>query len=257
MGFVYNGIASREMKIKARLSDWQASPSLRNAYVTVPGKAGVVDFGATNAERIITVRCNIFPQRTFTALVETLDAMAEWLNPEYGLKQLVLDDVPDRFFMARLTDTVDCERVLSASGAFDLRFICPDPHGYALTDEVFTLSETGAHTVRRMKGNTYSEPVYLLKGEIPSGSSSYVSIQTNEDELRVVGPLAEGETLLIDAGLVTAKVFGPQGETLRNGLPCLRELHFPILEKGSNTLRIEEVGAAFSELTIQAKSRWR
>lgn len=45
MGFIYNGINSKNMKIKARLTSWQASPALRNAYEVVPGKAGVADFG--------------------------------------------------------------------------------------------------------------------------------------------------------------------------------------------------------------------
>ncbi|MDL2318566.1 phage tail family protein [Eubacteriales bacterium OttesenSCG-928-A19] len=257
MGFLYNGITSQSMRIRARLTDWQASPSLRNAYVTVPGRPGIVDFGTTTAEKIITVRCNIFPQRDFTALVTVLDAMVEWLNPEYGLKQLVMDDVPDRYFEARLTEAVDCERILSSAGGFDLRFICPDPHGYALIDEVYTLSEAGSHTIRREKGNTASEPVYLLKGIIPAGAGTYVSIDTNELELRIVGPLAEGETLMIDSGLMTAKVVDAQGETLRNGLPCLQSLNFPTLHKGANTLVITTAGATFSELTIHAESRWR
>lgn len=257
MGFLYNGIASQSMRIKARLTDWQASPSLRNAYVTVPGRPGIVDFGTTTGEKIITVRCNIFPQRNFTALVEVLDAMAEWLNPEYGLKQLVMDDVPDRFFSSRLTEAVDCERILSSAGGFDLRFVCPDPHGYALTDEVFTLSQAGTQTIQRKKGNTYSEPVYSLKGTIGAGSGTYVSIDTNELEIKIVGPLAAGETLIIDSGLMTAKVVDAQGETLRNGLPCLQSLNFPTLHKGANTINITTAGATFTELTIRAESRWR
>lgn len=257
MGFLYNGISSQAMKLKARLTSWQASPALRNAYVQVPGRAGVADFGATSAERVITVRCNILPQRTMTGLVGILDDMAEWLNPEYGLHQLVLDDVPDRFFLSRLSEAVDCERILSAAGAFDLRFICPDPHGYALSDEVFTLSEAGTQTIRRAKGNTHSEPVYRLKAEIPAGPGTYVSLQTNDLELRVVGPLATGETLVIDAGLMTAKVVDERGDTLRNGLPCLLALNFPTLYKGANEVNIAAVGATFTELTIQAESRWR
>jgi hypothetical protein len=36
MGFIYNGINSKNMKIKARLTSWQASPALRNTYEVVP-----------------------------------------------------------------------------------------------------------------------------------------------------------------------------------------------------------------------------
>ena len=257
MGFLYDGISSQSMKIKARLTSWQASPPLRNAFVNIPGKAGVADFGSDAAERAITVRCNVFPQSGFAALVAVLDGMAEWLNPAGGLRQLVLDDVPDRYYHARLSEAVNCERLIRSAGAFDLRFICPDPHAYALADETFTFKAAGAHEVRRLKGNTDSEPIYLIKGSISSGAGSYITIQTNDDELRVAGPLAVGETLIVDTGKLTAKVADGQGETLRNGLPYLRELNFPILRKGANTVTIKTAGAIFSELRIQAGSRWR
>jgi phage-related protein len=100
-------------------------------------------------------------------------------------------------------------------------------------------------------------PVFLLKGIIPSGASTYVSLKTNDEELRVIGVLAAGETLVIDSGLVTAKVVDGTGETLRNGLPLLQELNFPILRKGANSVTITAIGATFTELQIQAKSRWR
>jgi predicted phage tail component-like protein len=257
MGFIYNGISSQSKNIKARLTNWQASPSLRNSFVTVPGKPGVADFGSDIAEKTITVRCNIMPQYGFASLVSILDDLAEWLDPEKGLKQLVLDDVPDRYFTARLQTEVDCERLILAAGAFDLKFVCPDPFAYTLSDESYIITATGANTVNRTKGNTDSLPVYSLKGIISAASTTYIQIQTNDDVLKIVGSLAAGETLIIDSGLVTAKVVDAQGNTLRNGLPLLQELNFPVLHKGNNTVTITANGATFTELDIQAKSRWR
>lgn len=46
MGFSYNDITSKSMGLKARLTSWQVSGSLRNFTTTVPGKYGVTDFGA-------------------------------------------------------------------------------------------------------------------------------------------------------------------------------------------------------------------
>nr|DAO88867.1 MAG TPA: distal tail protein [Caudoviricetes sp.] len=243
------------MGLKARLTSWQVSGSLRNFTTTVPGKYGVTDFGADFDYREIVVSCSIFPRHSFSALVATLDDIAAWLDPVGGLKQLVLDDVPDRYFMARLSDTVDCERLLRAAGSFTLRFLCPDPYGYALDDETFTLSQAGEHEVEREIGNTDSEPVYSLQGTISSGA---VVLTTNGENLRVVGPLAAGEVLVIDTGMVTAKVTDSAGNTLRNGLPCLEELNFPVLRRGVNKVEIAVEGSAvFTELHIQAKSRWR
>lgn len=258
MGFIFDGVTSKSMKIRARLTSWQASPSLRNFYTTVPGKAGVADFGCDSAERTISVSCSVFPQKNFAALVEVLDNMAEWLDPTMGLKQLILDDVPNRYFMARLSEQVDCERLLRSAGQFTLSFICPDPYAYALSDESFVLSEAGTHEVARSVGNTESYPVYALQGVVPSGADSYVSLVTNGTELRIIGPLSEGETLIVDSSLVTAKVVDSSGNTLRNGLPLLSELNFPALEKGYNAVAVSTAGSAvFTELKIQAKSRWR
>lgn len=257
MGFNFNGTASKNMKIKARLTSWQASPALRNFYETVPGKAGVADFGCDSGERIITLTCYIYPQKDFAALVSVLDAMAQWLDPTKGLKQLVLDEVPDRYFMARLSEAVDCERLLRSAGTFTLKFICPDPHAYALEDETFVISEEGEHEISRSIGTTLSEPVYSIQGVISSDTDSYISIITNGEELRITGALAEGETLIVDSNLVTAKVVDSVGDTLRNGLPLLYELNFPVLETGTNTVVVATSNATFTELNIEANSRWR
>lgn len=257
MGFNFNGTASKNMKIKARLTSWQASPALRNFYETVPGKAGVADFGCDSGERIITLTCYIYPQKDFAALVSVLDAMAQWLDPTKGLKQLVLDEVPDRYFMARLSEAVDCERLLRSAGTFTLKFICPDPHAYALEDETFVISEEGEHEISRSIGTTLSEPVYSIQGVVYSDTDSYISIITNGEELRITGALAEGETLIVDSNLVTAKVVDSVGDTLRNGLPLLYELNFPVLETGTNTVVVSTSNATFTELNIEANSRWR
>ena len=135
MGFSYNDITSKSMGLKARLTSWQVSGRLRNFTTTVPGKYGVTDFGADFDYREIVVSCSIFPRHSFPALVSTLDDIAAWLDPVGGLKQLILDDVPDRYFMARLNAAVECERLLRSSGSFDLTFFCPDPFGYAIEDE--------------------------------------------------------------------------------------------------------------------------
>ena len=156
MGFTYNDIHSKDMGLKARLTSWQVSGRLRNFTTTVPGKYGVADFGADLDYREITAACSIFPRHTFSALVETLDGIAAWLDPTQGLHQLIFDDVPDRYFMARLNDAVDCERLIRAAGSFSLKFFCPDPFGYALEDEEFSITAAGTHTVKRETGNAES-----------------------------------------------------------------------------------------------------
>lgn len=256
MGFSYNDVTSKEMGVKARLTSWQVSGRLRNFTTTVPGKYGVADFGADMDYREITVACNIFPKHSFTALVETLDGIAAWLDPTQGLHQLILDDVPDRYFMARLNDAVDCERLIRSAGRFDLKFFCPDPFGYAIADESFTINAAGTHTIARSKGNAESLPVYRIEGVI-TGSGS-VTITTNGAAMRIVNAtLSAGEVLVVDTDKMTAWVENSSGITLRNALPYLEELNFPILAVGNNSVQVEVAGATLTEIQIQARSRWR
>jgi len=258
LGFQFDGVTSQSLGVKARLVNWVASPPLRNSFVTIPGKAGVADFGSDCAERVITVKCNIYPQHSMAALVARLDAVAGWLDPADGLQRLVLDDVPDRYFNARLQDALDCERLIRSAGSFELKFVCPDPHAYAITDEQFTITTAGSRTITRAKGNTISQPEYRLKATIPAGTGNAIVISTNGQQLAIGGPLASGETLVIDSELMTAKVVNASGATLRNGLPLLTELNFPTLRTGNNTIIITATGSAsFTQLLVQAKSRWR
>ena len=241
MGFSYNDVTSKSMGLKARLTSWQVCGRLRNFTTTVPGKYGVTDFGAD------------FDYRRFV-----VDDNAAWLDPVGGLKQLILDDVPDRYFMARLNAAVECERLLRSSGSFDLTFFCPDPFGYAIEDENFSVTVEGSHTITRHTGNMESNPIYRIEGEITSAAGNYISITTNGQELKIVNAtLAAGETLVVDTDRMTAYVEDENGTTVRNGLPYLEELNFPTLSVGDNTVSVAAANAVFTGLEIQARSRWR
>ncbi len=259
MGFIYNDTSSASKGVKARLTSWQVCGGLRNYTASIPGRSGVADFGSDFDYREINVSCSIPPKKNFALLVSLLDDIALWLDPTDGLKQLIFDDAPDRYFMSRLSEKVDCERLLVRSaGSFDLKFFCPDPFAYAVMDEEFTISTTGAHTVRRTKGNIESNPVYRIKGIISSSVSNYITITTNGSQLKIVNAtLASSETLVVDTEMMTAYVEDENGDTVRNGLPYLSELNFPSLSVGNNTIVVAENNATFTSLEIEAKSRWR
>jgi len=258
MGFLFNNISSKQMGIRARLTSWQASGTLRNYTTVVPGKSGIADFGADLDAREIKVECGILPKGTFGELIHTLDEIALWLDPTVGLGELVLDDIPDRYFMARIKDRVDCERLLRSAGHFTLNFLCPDPYGYAVNDEMFLLVEKGMHEIFREKGNATSNPIYRLKGTTTQNANSDITITTNNNELKIVNvTLAANETLVIDTEKLTAYVENENGSIVRNGLPYLQKLNFPSLSVGKNTVSIATRNASFESLSIQAKSRWR
>ena len=258
MGFSYDDISSKSMGLKARLTSWQVCGGMRNFTTTVPGKYGVTDFGADFDYQEINLACNIYPKHNFSALVTTLDELSAWLDPMQGLKELVFDDVPDRYFMARLNEKVDCERLIRFAGSFNLKFFCPDPFAYAITDEHYLVESEGSHMISRLTGNVESNPMYRLKGIITSGVNNSISVTTNGLKMKIVNAvLLVGETLVIDTAKMTAYVEDENGIILRNALPYLEEIQFPSLHVGTNTLAITTNNAVFTALEIKARSRWR
>lgn len=258
MGFIYNDVSSQEMGVKARLESWQVSGALRNYTSIIPGKDGAADFGAVLDSREIIVSCSIFPKQRFQALVEVLDEIAYWLSPLDGLKQLIFDEIPDRYFMARLRDQVDCERVIRAAGRFQLWFLCPDPFSYAVKDEVFTFIETGTHSLTRELGNIESFPLFALRGQMTKSEENHISITIGDVTMKIKnGELAAGEILYLDSQNMTAYVTTEEGVLLRNGLSLLENIEFPTLRVGTNEITIDATNAVFTEFKVQARSRWR
>jgi len=68
VGFIYDDVSSKDMGVKARLTSWQVSGTLRNYSAAIPGKYGVADFGADMNAREIPVSCSIFPKLRFFRL---------------------------------------------------------------------------------------------------------------------------------------------------------------------------------------------
>ena len=259
MGFSFNGTTSRSMGIATRITTENRMPDLRNNTVNMPGHEGVFDFGETIGERKIQISCFIPPGKSDEDFLALKDDIIAWLNPDNGLSPLILDKEPGRVYSARLNEGFSFDKAVRNSCTFDLVFLCPDPYAYAVTDETFDIAKTGTTAISRTLGNAYSLPVYSLTGVIPSGTGTYITITTNGSELKIIGKLAAGETLVIDSSLMTAKVVDAEGNTLRNGLPLLAELNFPSLSIGTNTVTIAVTGnsVTFTELQISARSRWR
>ena len=258
MGFSFDGITSKSMGIASRMDKENRVPDLQNRTISMAGRDGVLDLGSSLSERVIEISCLIPPKRTMAELLRCKDNIVSWLSPDKGVCALTLDTEPGRVYYARLQSGVTFERVVRLAATFDLTFFCPDPFGYAAEDEVFSITATGSHVVNRTLGNIYSNPVYRLKGVLTSGSSRYISITTNGVELKISDATLSGnETLVVDSGKMTAWVEDASGNILRNALPYISELNFPILDAGLNTVEVAASNATFTKLEIQAKSRWR
>lgn len=212
-------------------------PDFTNNTVTVPGREGVFDFGETIGERKIEISCFIPPGKTDEEFLARKDEIIAWLNPDNGLKDLILDKEPGRVYRARLEGGFSFDKAVRNSCTFDLTFLCPDPYAYAEADETYEFTEPGTFTVSRSLGNADSLPVYSLTAELTKETKAVIT--TNGKALEISGRLAKDEILVIDSSLMTAMVTDQDGNTLRNGLPLVNSLDFPELKAGENTLVID------------------
>ena len=223
-------------------------PDFTNNTVTVPGREGVFDFGETIGERKIEISCFIPPGKTDEEFLARKDEIIAWLNPDNGLKDLILDKEPGRVYRARLEGGFSFDKAVWNSCTFDLTFLCPDPYAYAENDETYEITETGEFSINRSLGNADSLPIYSLVADLAKGKNAVIT--TNGSQLQINGVLSENEVLVIDSSLMTAKVTDADGNTLRNGLPLLENLNFPVLKVGANTITIE--ADSTTEVTLQA-----
>lgn len=247
MGFTFDGVSSGQMGIPSRMSVQNRIPKLRNSTDQVAGRDGVFDFGNTLSERVIQITCLIPPGLDAATLLERKDRIVEWLDPGKGLRLLELDQEPGRQYLARLEDGVSFTNLVRNADTFELNFFCPDPFAYAKEDEVFTL--TGSGDIRRRFGNVASHPVYEVRGSLADETQELVFL-VNGEQVHVCGPLCSGEVLSIDTEDMTARIAD------RNALGQMKELNFPYLKTGINTVTIGEGSGTFDSLTIRARSRW-
>ncbi|MGO5045141.1 distal tail protein Dit [Bifidobacterium animalis] len=237
MGFRFNGRTSQSFGLATRQTKENRMPDFTNNTVTVPGREGVFDFGETIGERKIEISCFIPPGKTDEEFLARKDEIIAWLNPDNGLKDLILDKEPGRVYRARLEGGFSFDKAVRNSCTFDLTFLCPDPYAYAEADETYEFTEPGTFTVSRSLGNADSLPVYSLTAELTKETKAVIT--TNGNALEISGRLAKDEILVIDSSLMTAMVTDQDGNTLRNGLPLVNSLDFPELKAGENTLVID------------------
>lgn len=237
MGFKFNGKTSQSFGLATRQDKENRMPDFTNKTITVPGREGIFDFGETIGERTIDISCFIPPGKSDAGFLEQKDKIIAWLNPDIGLCNLILDNEPNRVYRARLQSGFSFEKAVRNSCTFDLTFLCPDPYAYAVKDENYEFTQPGTFTLNRSLGNADSLPVYYFQAELQKNQTA--SVSTNSRLMHISGSLSKDEILVIDSSLMTAKVTDKNGKTLRNGLPLLSGLDFPVLKTGSNTIEIK------------------
>lgn len=166
---------------------------------------------------------------------------------------LIFNDEPDKYVMAIISDDTNLDEIYRI-GQGTLTFFVPDPFYYAITDDTFTYTTTGAKTFTR-KGTASSYPKIEIKGTNSVGS---ITIDDgNGNVMTFNGSLTSSETLVLDSKRLTAYIIESNGD-IRPVLHQLDELNFPVLKKGSNTVTVSKSGSFnLTQIKIYCNSCWK
>lgn len=125
--FTFGGVDMRETwGITVSETRDVMSPKLRERMVTVPGRDGSYDYGArTYDQRILMLECDITRPMTRAQLREVAYALSK-------KDRIVLWNEPDKYYIGRIYNAEELERVGTTQKRFTLEFTC-DPFAYGRT----------------------------------------------------------------------------------------------------------------------------
>lgn len=235
-GFTYKGRHCTEFG--ARLLRYTVnSPQLRENEDTVAGLDGVIDYGTELGKREIEVVFDIDPDaRSFK---RRQSQILSWLKPTAAGK-LVFDDVPDRFFNAKLTGSMAVEQI-GKYGEIRVTFKAADPYSYSTTesdeiildsdvilDEDITLDATWSFTINSPQTVTVNSWGYETVRPRIVVSGSWTSITIGS---LTYNKAESGKTLIIDCEQETARI---------DGVSVMGNVagDFLTLEQGNNSVAI-------------------
>lgn len=125
-GFTFKGRHCSDLGVRL-LRYIVNSPELREYEDEPAGLAGVLDFGTELGKREIEIVVDIEPDAA--EFKRRQSEILTWLKPTTAAGILVFDDVPDRFFYAKLSGRLTPEQ-MGRYGQFSFTLKCTDPYAY-------------------------------------------------------------------------------------------------------------------------------
>lgn len=254
-GFTFNGFHSGVLDTWLLKSPISILPVPKDAFLENPGGDGVIDTVVKPDKRIIPLSCALNADSEIQ-LRERARTLGDWLNPFGGVKPLILDAEPNKYYLGRLNEALNIEDIIASRGMFNLAFVCPDPYAYAVADDTLTLTD-GVSTVPYAfirQGTANSYPIVKLYGTCDENGT--IGYSVGGAQMRYSGDLLATDYLTFDHQAMTLTITNQAGITT-NVLMYLQDFSFPVLTPGANTIGAVETGTgAWSKIEIVARSRW-
>lgn len=205
--FNFNGVSSGLFNLVCKSVKRPLLPALKVKRIELPGASGSYDFNDDEYSlRSITMRI-AYIGTSYEELRNRARNIAAWLTPS-GFAKLIINDEPDKYYLAKITNEIDLESLLE-SGSADISFDC-QPFAYSIDEEIISFDVSGTTDYNFINPGT--RPINYKS---PQGSKFQISISGSFTTLTIAlngNSITYGDdvigTLVIDNIEMEAKVDG-------------------------------------------------
>lgn len=120
----------------------QQIPTIENEKTIIPQRPGVLSSQKMHRERMIYLSFELLGHGA-KRNAEIAESIAIWAETT-GDERFVLDEMPDRFFLARLDEASEVDYA-EEYPTFDLSFVCSNPYAYSIDGYSEKVGETIAY----------------------------------------------------------------------------------------------------------------
>lgn len=243
-GFSFGGIHSGDygVYLAGKQPDWL--PKTRDYEIAIYGRAGLTDFGSDLDVRPVLINLSMLGSDR-RDLIENILSFGALFNPLEGYKQLVFDDDPGRYYLAKYTSAVTESQIKFTINRadFQLGFKCDDPFIYSAFPKTPSWAAVAGAEKTLFNEGTAQTPVVMTL--TASTAVSNVQIGINGIYAIYNGTINPGDTVVIDTGEMTYQ---------KNGVNAIQYWSgdFPKLQPGQNTI---DCNVALN-LTLSYRERW-
>lgn len=195
--------------VKVNKIGFSILPNIEVNTLKVKGRAGVIDYGNEIGERSITADITLIASQPNEVLQHST-ILAEWLFYR-ELQPLILDDEPDKVYMARLEGGTPIDEMLT-TGTGTISFLCPSPFKEALVPKVVNtkgiVDPKGTNTAVTNGGSTEAYPQIELTMNQDSpvlvlSNNEGQFIQVGQDETDIIKAIPNEEMMFEDLASTT------------------------------------------------------
>ncbi|KMY63338.1 Phage protein [Geobacillus stearothermophilus] len=236
-GFSFNGKHTREMNILVTGLKIPLVSNMKDTYESVPGRDGNILFpGWLDDKRM---ECTLGVRCARSERIAKLREVARWLYTKER-KQLIFDDSPDVYYMAKVSGQVDVEHLQGIS-LVKVAFQA-EPFAYSVNKTSVSKQITASDKQITLVNNGTYDVFPVIK--VSNANTNSLSLALGNDKLNISNALQTSDILTIDCDEMTV---------LLNDTNILDKTTgtFLTLRPGTNVMTIE------AQNTLNVSVEWR